>query len=228
MVMICGGTRLGCRRFSGGRARTVAWLRFVPGLTSTARRRLKSVGDEMKLDEIQVGEEYEVKVGFVASRGDLWGQYRAEVLEVRVPRRVRRNGYIQDSRKSDGVLVQLLDHDEAVGEFAIASKDVLRPWSERQAELDARDEEKRKLEARRTSERLRVARADEVLTMALGEFPRPTSMSGPQSRIELRFAEYGDAVSKAHVFLTNIEQVDRLRRLVEYGLEHEKKCRRAS
>ncbi len=181
----------------------------------------------MKIDDIKVGERYEVIVGYRGSHSPpVRGRYEGEVIEKRVHRKAYRNGYFGQSKRPDGVEVELLMDGEAFPDnvIAVGTKDLVRLWSEKLAETAARDEEKRKLQRKQDVERIRSAGANDIFTTVLGELVRRT-LDHRAERLRFNINDYDRRQpSSGTLYFESVDQAQRLAHLVEMGLEHEKSC----
>lgn len=182
----------------------------------------------MKIDDIQVGERYEVIVGYRGSRETRIeaGRYEGEVVKKRVYRRIFSYGYWQDSRRPDGVEVEMLMDGEAFPDnvLAVGTKDIVRLWSEKLAETAARDEEKRKLQRKQDIERLRASGVNDIFTTVLGKLVRRT-LDHRAERVAFTINSYDrHKPSSGTLYFESVDEAQRLAHLVEMGLEHEKSC----
>ncbi len=182
----------------------------------------------MKIDDIKVGERYEVIVGYRGSSETHFetGRYEGEVTEKRVYRRIFRDGYWQASKRPDGVEVELLVDGEAFPDnvLAVGTKDIVRLWSEKLAEVAARDEEKRKLQRKQDIERLRSSDANGIFTTVLGKLVRRT-LDHRGERVAFNINSYDrHKPSSGTLYFESVNEAQRLAHLVEMGLEHEKSC----
>lgn len=189
----------------------------------------------MRLADIEVGKRYEVDIDYTTSYTTSnpsmqKGRYEAEVVELRVHRTIRRDGWYQKSKKPDGVLVEILIDGEGFpnNQVAINPARIRRPWEERQAEDQVRWEAERKRARFREIEKARAANANGILTEILGKVdPNDTSMFDRRlERVFMRTNEYNQEPSKGTVFIRTVDELERLANLAMMGLQHERDCLR--
>ncbi len=85
-------------------------------------------------------------------------------------------------------------------------------------------EAQRRIDRRVTSEKVRVAQANEVITRALGKLER-SHIDRPSERVTATYNTFRDAArSSGRIFFESVSELDRIRRLIEAGLEHERTC----
>lgn len=175
----------------------------------------------MRLDDVEVGAEYEAEPSFRTSGGG--GRWRVRVEQVRVYRKVFDGWRYRASKNADGVLVTRILDGEDVETYTIRAAELTRLWVEAQREIDAREEQKRKVQTRAKVARARIGSLSDRLDALLGPDPveRRDGQRMPRVEGDVRDSVWqageGDVVRWIRVNLGTVDQVARLVEMAEAG-----------